>query len=78
MAKKAIMGKWIDDLVNNQGQQLRLETTDGMDRAGRLSGLSSRQFQMNGQPVEILTEIELNGDPNDRIPIDRIAILEFV
>ncbi len=79
MAKqKVIRGLWIDELVHTIGQYIRLETTDGIVREGRMSGLQSRQLRWNGEPVEILTELELNGDPFDRVPLDRIAILEVL
>lgn len=78
MAVKTIKGKWIDELVHTIGQYVRLETGDGIVREGRLSGLGSRQLRWNGEPVEILTELELNGDPADRIPLQRIIDLEVL
>ncbi len=75
--KKTIRGAWIDELVNSTGQYVRLETRDGVVREGRLSGLGSRTLVWNGKPVEILEEIELNGDPFDKIALDRISTFEL-
>ncbi|MGW8177314.1 MAG: hypothetical protein ACWGQW_00735 [bacterium] len=75
---KTIKGKWIDELVHNVGQFIRLETSDGIDREGRLSGLKSRSIKWNGEEVEIITELELNGDPYDSVPLDRISELELI
>lgn len=75
---KTIKGKWIDELVRNVGQFIRLETSDGIDREGRLSGLKSRSIKWNGEEVEIITELELNGDPYDSVPLDRISELELI
>jgi hypothetical protein len=73
--KTMVTGKWIDELVATTGQYVRLETSDGVIREGRLSGLRTRELTWNGAKVLIPTEVELNGDPNDTIPMDRIAHL---
>lgn len=75
---KTIKGKWIDELVGSTGQYIQLETHDGMIREGRLSGLQSRSIKWNGSDVEILTALELNGDPYDQIPLDRVLSLELL
>ena len=75
---KTIRGAWIDELVGSTGQYVRLETRDGVIREGRLSGLGSRTLMWNGKPVEILEDIELNGDCFDKISLDRIATFELV
>lgn len=76
--KKRSMGAWIDELDGLVGQYIRLETTDGIRREGRLSGLEGRKLRINGVDEKILTEIELNGDPQDRVPIDRIETLDVL
>jgi len=78
MGMTTIRGKWIDDLVGNVGQYVSIETSDGMEREGQLSGLKSRTLNFNGAPVEIITELEINGDPYDSIPLDRISKLNLV
>jgi len=75
---RTIKGAWIDNLVDNVGQYVTIETSDGMTREGRLSGLKSRTLNYNREEVEIITELELNGDPYDSVPIDRIAILNVI
>lgn len=66
------MGSWIDSLYDNVGCYLDLETTDGVKREGKLTSMTFRQFVLNKQKVNIPDEIEINGDPTDKIPISRI------
>ncbi len=73
---KTIRGAWIDELVESTGQYVRLETRDGVRREGRLSGLGSRTILWNGKSVEILEDVELNGDCFDKIALNRIATFE--
>jgi hypothetical protein len=72
------MGSWIDSLDNHLGQYLQLETSDGIRREGRLSGLSTKTIRLNGVEEKMLTDLELNGDPQDRVAIDRIATIDFL
>lgn len=66
-------GNWIDRLVDSVGEFMSLETTDGLMREGRISGFTYRSLLLDGEEVQLPIEIEVNGDPSDRIPIDRIA-----
>lgn len=66
-------GWWWDQLHNSVGKSISLETVDGACREGRLSGLRMTQTKFNGVDVDVLQELELNGDPTDCIPIDRIS-----
>jgi hypothetical protein len=70
-------GNWIDKLVESVGEFMSLETTDGILREGRISGFTYRSFILNGDEVQLPIEIEVNGDPSDRIPIDRIAKIDL-
>ena len=70
-------GKWIDELIESVGEFVSLETVDGVMREGRISGFTYRSFIFNGDEVQLPIEIEVNGDPNDRIPIDRIATFDI-
>jgi hypothetical protein len=74
MANKP-MGKWIDDIVDATSKYCYIETTDGVLRQGRISGLKLSSLVLNGEKVEIVTEIELNGDISDSVPINRLAKL---
>jgi len=76
--KATISGGWIDTMVENVGNHITLETTDGVVREGRMTGLSSQSLLWDGSPVEILTEVELNGDPYDTVPINRIKSIELI
>jgi hypothetical protein len=70
-------GKWMEEIHNNVGEFMRLETIDGVVREGRMSGLRLRQLELNGKQVEIITELELNGDPTDCVELYRVAKINF-
>lgn len=65
-------GTWIDTMVDSIGEFMRLETTDGVNREGKITGFTYRSFVLNGKKVEMPIEVEVNGDPSDRIPLDRV------
>jgi hypothetical protein len=69
-------GDWIVRLLTSVDSYANLVTTDGIERGGRITGFQLRSFIFNGKKIDVPTEIELNGDPNDRIPLDRIAQLD--
>ena len=71
------MGNWIDSLCDNVGSYLDLETTDGVKREGKLTSMTFRQFVLNKRKVNIPDEIEINGDPTDKIPISRIMTMNI-
>ena len=71
------MGKWIDDLVNSTDKFVRMETTDGVIREGRISGYRTRKFLYNGVEELLPTEVELNGDPSDTVPLDRVVKIDI-
>ena len=76
MAKKS-MGKWIDTLAGSVGKYVNLETTDGIQRRGKVTGFRMKTIVFNEKPEEVITEIELNGDPTDCVQIatlDRIQV----
>lgn len=73
MTKKTSMAWWIDHLASRVDSYVRLETSDGIRREGRLSGFGLRVLEFNGDRVDIITELELNGDPIDRIPLERVS-----
>jgi len=75
---RMISGSWIDDMVESVGKHISLETKDGVVREGRMTGLSSMTLVWNNENVEILTEVELNGDPYDRVPLDRIKEITLI
>lgn len=76
MSKKA-MGRWIDTVYNSVGKFAHIETRDGVHREGKLSGLRTRTIQLNGETVELIEELELNGDPTDCVQFDRIHNLNI-
>ena len=66
-------GRWIDKLASANGKFVTLETSEGGVRSGRLTGLKSRTVTFNGDEESVPTEIELNGDPMDSVPFDRLV-----
>jgi hypothetical protein len=56
---------------------MNLETTDGIHRQGKITGLVYRDIEFNGQVVSYPIEMEVNKDPNDLIPFDRVLRLNI-
>jgi hypothetical protein len=76
MAKRSkSKGAWIDQVHASVGRFFSLETTDGVVREGKLTGIRARTYILNGAEVEFPTEIELNSDPTDTIPLERVKII---
>lgn len=69
---KAKPSLWIDTLTEGVGEHFWLETTDGVEREGRISGFGVRTVEVNGQEVDLPVEIEVNSDAMDKIPLDRV------
>lgn len=65
-------GNWIERLVNSVDRNMNLETIEGVQRGGRISGFTFRKFWFNNREQHVPTEIEINGDPNDRVDVSRI------
>lgn len=65
--KKSSAGKWIDDLFAGVGKYVTLETGSGTIREGKMTGLRTRTVMFNNEPSELVTDIELNGDPTDTV-----------
>lgn len=72
-----VTGDWVEKLLGSVGSFVTFETTDGIERSGRLSGFEMRKFSYNGSPVEFPTHIEINGDPNDQVPLERLSKIEI-
>ena len=74
---KICNGEWIDKLMSSIGSFVVMRTSEGVERCGRISGFKMRNFEFNGKLVDIPSEIELNGDPYDRVPIDRLESIKI-
>lgn len=72
---KSKPSKWIDALVEGVGRHFWLETSDGVEREGRITGFRVRTIVVNGDVVDFPIEIEINGDSMDTIPLNRVAKL---
>lgn len=68
-------GWMLDQVYNHVGEFVSLETKEGITREGRLSGLRMTKIKFNGEEVDVIDELELNGDPYDTIKLDRVASL---
>jgi hypothetical protein len=71
------VGRMFDIISRSVGDNIELETYDGLVRQGKMTGLTTRQIVFNDEKVEIPTELELNGDPLDRIPLTVIKKLDL-
>lgn len=71
--RKKKAGAWIDLVSASVGKFVHLETGDGIEREGKLTGLRTREMFVNGECVDVPTAIELNGDPNDFVDFGFIA-----
>lgn len=72
LIKKKKTGKWLDLVESSVGKFIHFETTDGVHREGKLSGLRTREIEINGKVMNYLTALELNGDPNDFVEFELI------
>lgn len=70
-------GAWIDEVYNNVGNYVNVETYDGITRGGRMTAIRTKTVEFNGHPMELPTEVELNGDPTDTIEINRLKRIDF-
>lgn len=73
MAATRTTGWFIELLHESTGKFINIETTDSLIREGRVSGLRLKTIEVNTMQVDLIQEIELNGDPTDCVPLDRIA-----
>lgn len=64
---------WIDAIVEGIHKNFWLETTDGVEREGKITGFRTRSIEINGEMVYWPIEIEINNDSMDTIPLDRVA-----
>jgi hypothetical protein len=68
---------WVDRLVADLGKNVNLVTVDGVVRYGKLTGFGTRSFVYNGKKIEMVHDIELNGDPSDRIELGRLEKVDI-
>lgn len=71
-------GKFFDQLENSIGKFIELETNVGILRSGRLTGFSHDRKKFGNSTVDVITELELNGDPTDRIDLKEIIRVEII
>lgn len=64
-------------MLSSTGRNVHLETHDGSRREGKITSFSFRTLVLNGVEAELPTELELNGDIMDTIPLIQIAKLDI-
>lgn len=68
---------WMKLFYDKLDSYIILETSDGIERSGRFTGFETRFINLNGMSCEFPVQIELNGDPNDKISLDRITKIDI-
>jgi hypothetical protein len=78
-AKKKHRGQWMEDiwLAAEAKKNVRMETSEGVVRSGRLTGIRTRVMEFNKSYEDFPVELELNGDPTDTVPIYRLKKLSI-
>jgi hypothetical protein len=72
-----IRGAWIDIIYNGVGEFVRVETSTGVVRTERLTGLRTRVVKLNGIEELIPVELEMNGDPTDLVPFAELVKIDI-
>ena len=70
--RKKRAGAWLDMLNDAVGKFMHIETFDGVHREGKLSGLRTREIEVNGEIWDIPTAIEFNDEQSDYIEINLV------
>ncbi len=70
--------KWDVDLEALVGKHAHLETKDGTRREGRITAVHTKTFTLDGVKLDIPESVELNGDPLDLIPLDKLQTLDVL
>lgn len=65
--KKRRPGLWLDELAASVGRFIHVETKEGVLREGKLTGIRYEDLEINGKKRDVLTALELDGDPSDYI-----------
>jgi hypothetical protein len=68
-------GAWIEQMLKSVNKFMRLETTDGARRSGKITGFTYKVIILNEQRVKWPIELEINGDPSDRVSLDTVKTL---
>ncbi len=68
---------WDIELDSLVGRDCYLETEDGMQREGRITGIRTRPFFMQAVEIQVPLAIELNGDPRDLIEFLRLKKIDI-
>jgi len=58
------------------GQNIYVETRDGVQRQGRVTGMEFNEMEFMGGVLALPQNLELNGDPMDRIEFSHIKLVK--
>lgn len=70
--------KFFDALEKAINKYVEFETNIGAIRGGKITGFTHTRIKFNKTYVDIVEEIELNGDPSDRISVRELVRLELI
>jgi hypothetical protein len=68
---------WDVEIKPMVGQFAHAETTDGVFREGKITGVRTYEVPINGTKFIVPLAFELNGDPNDVIEFKQLAKLSL-
>ena len=68
---------WFEEVMDSVGRLCTMETVDGARRSGKITALRMKNIYFNGEKQEFPISVELNGDPTDCVPLDRLASLSI-
>jgi len=71
------VSKWLDVILNSIDKFIHIETHDGVVREGKLTGIRTRQIVVNGNELDYIEGVELNGDPSDNIEFCLIKAIDI-
>jgi translation initiation factor IF-1 len=77
--KKHVLGAWMQELQKaaDGRKVVEFETTDGVRRSGRLTGLRKTNMRLNGRDQPLITQFELNDDATDVVQFFNLKSLNI-
>ena len=71
-------GLFFEALEKLLEETIEFETKAGVFRRGKITGFTYARLMFGKSTVDLITAIELNNDPSDRVPITEFVRLEKV
>lgn len=60
------------------GEEVMVETLEGIQRKGKLSGVKYQDLDLFGRKVQIPIAVELNEDPQEAMTLQQIRFIKFI